>query len=130
MRIGNRPGDPLTSRQAQILDFIRRHISDTGRSPTLREISSAFGFSSTNATECHLKFMISKGALTKDPKIARGLRPVPVYGSETPEAVRLERDELRRRIERALEVKGTGATRAAKMAEILTEGDRESTGAS
>lgn len=55
---------PLTARQQEVLDFIRKHIADHGMPPTHREISEAFGFSRAGAaTADHLRALARKGAI-------------------------------------------------------------------
>jgi SOS-response transcriptional repressor LexA len=41
-------GDPLTRRQAEVLEYIRRHTRENGRPPTVREIGR--GWASSTAT--------------------------------------------------------------------------------
>ena len=64
----------LTARQAQVLDFIRQHISDTGYPPTRADIAGELGFKSPNAAEEHLKALARKGAIEMVPGTSRGLR--------------------------------------------------------
>ena len=64
----------LTERQAEILEMIRRRIAETGAPPTRLEIAAAFGFSSPNAAESHLKALARKGAILLDEGRARGIR--------------------------------------------------------
>ncbi len=64
----------LTPRQAQVLDFIRQHISDTGYPPTRADIAGELGFKSPNAAEEHLKALARKGAIEMVPGTSRGLR--------------------------------------------------------
>ncbi|MEQ1438954.1 transcriptional repressor LexA [Fontimonas sp. SYSU GA230001] len=66
--------DPLTPRQAEILDFIRRHISDRGLPPTRAEIVAAFGFRSLTAAEDHLRALARKQAIELLPGASRGIR--------------------------------------------------------
>lgn len=65
---------PLTSRQSQILDFIRAEIADRGRPPTVREIAGAFGIRPTNGARDHLIALEKKGAIKVDPLVSRGIR--------------------------------------------------------
>ena len=44
----------LTSRQQEILDFIKNTVEVLGAPPTRAEIANAFGFASPNAAEDHL----------------------------------------------------------------------------
>lgn len=65
----------LSKRQHEVLTFIReKQIS--GISPTYREISAHFGFSSPNAAMQHVKALLSKGFLRRSPGRARSMQPV------------------------------------------------------
>ena len=64
----------LTARQAQVLDLIRHHISDTGYPPTRADIARELGFKSPNAAEEHLKALARKGAIEIIPGTSRGIR--------------------------------------------------------
>ncbi len=64
----------LTARQAEILELIRAHISDTGYPPTRADIARELGFKSPNAAEEHLKALARKGAIEIIPGTSRGIR--------------------------------------------------------
>jgi repressor LexA len=64
----------LTSRQAQILDFIQRFMRETGRPPTRAEIARELGFRSANAAEDHLRALKRKGVIDLIPGASRGIR--------------------------------------------------------
>ncbi len=64
----------LTSRQAQILDFIREHLRDSGYPPTRSEIAGRMGFRSANSAEEHLRALARKGAIEMAPGTSRGIR--------------------------------------------------------
>jgi repressor LexA len=64
----------LTARQAEILDFIRRHLAEEGRPPTRPELARAFSLSSTNGVQKHLLALAAKGAIALIPNAARGIR--------------------------------------------------------
>lgn len=66
--------DKLTSRQAEVLALIRRHIDDTGYPPTRADIAQELGFRSANAAEEHLKALARKGAIEIIPGASRGIR--------------------------------------------------------
>ena len=53
----------LTARQAEILDFIRRHLAEEGRPPTRPELARAFDLGSTNGVQKHLIALAAKGAI-------------------------------------------------------------------
>ena len=71
---------PLTSRQREILDFIRNNIEVFSVPPTRAEIAGAFGFASPNAAEEHLRALVKKGAITLEAGSARGIRLVEPLG--------------------------------------------------
>lgn len=64
----------LTSRQTEILDFIRARITEHGSPPTRAEICSQFGFVSPTAADDHLRALARKGAIELVPGAARGIR--------------------------------------------------------
>ena len=82
----------LTSRQQQLLDFIRSYHRTTGVMPSTREIQQHFGFASQTAAVSHLRALERKGAIKKLAGKARALVfpedlgraynfTVPVYGA-------------------------------------------------
>jgi len=65
---------PLTARQRQILDFIRQTQDETGTAPSLRDIARHFRFRSMTAARDHVRALCHKGALVKQPRVARALQ--------------------------------------------------------
>ncbi|HSD99404.1 MAG TPA: transcriptional repressor LexA [Burkholderiales bacterium] len=65
--------EPLTPRQARILQLVRDAIEGNGYPPTRAEICGAMGFSSPNAAEKHLRVLERKGAIEIDGS-HRGIR--------------------------------------------------------
>lgn len=65
---------PLTVRQQEVLDLLKRHLETTGMPPTRAEISRELGFKSPNAAEEHLKALSRKGAIEIIPGASRGIR--------------------------------------------------------
>ncbi len=63
-----------TQRQSEILDFIRKTMSQQGSPPTRGEIAKAFGFNSVNAAEQHLKALHKKGLIELVGGTSRGIR--------------------------------------------------------
>ncbi|MDY0340910.1 MAG: transcriptional repressor LexA [Coriobacteriia bacterium] len=63
----------LTSRQRQILDFIRADIHRRGFPPSVREIGEAVGLSSSSTVHSHLAALESKGLIRRDPSKPRAL---------------------------------------------------------
>ena len=55
----------LTRRQREILDFIRRFLSERGYAPSLEEIGEAFSLSSPATVHKHLQALAARGALRR-----------------------------------------------------------------
>ena len=68
------PSLPLTARQQEILDWIRRHLETTGMPPTRAEIAAGLGFRTASSAEDHLRALARKGAIELTPGASRGLR--------------------------------------------------------
>ncbi len=66
-------GMQLTEKQQRALDFIRAEIDDRGRPPTLREIGSQIGVTSTNGVRYVLDALVRKGYLERSPMLSRGI---------------------------------------------------------
>ena len=64
----------LTDRQSEILRFVRDHMREQGSPPTRADIARAFGFSSPNAAERHLRAIAAKGHIEMAPGTARNIR--------------------------------------------------------
>jgi repressor LexA len=65
---------PLTPRQAEILQFIRDALQESGMPPTREEIMRAFGFRSPNAAQAHLQALARKGVIELRAGASRGIR--------------------------------------------------------
>lgn len=63
----------LSSRQRQILDFIRAEIHRRGFPPSVREIGEAVGLSSSSTVHSHLAALEAKGLIRRDPSKPRAL---------------------------------------------------------
>ena len=57
----------LTSRQAQVLKFIREHLSEHGYPPTVREVAAYFGFRSPRAAHDHMKALEKRDTCAPSP---------------------------------------------------------------
>jgi len=64
----------LTSRQEEILDYIKEYLQQTGFPPTRSDIAQEMGFKSPNAAEDHLRALARKGAIEMIPGTSRGIR--------------------------------------------------------
>ena len=66
--------DSLTSRQREVLDFIREKITGRGYGPTVREIGDEFKINSPNGVMCHLKALEKKGFITREANMSRAIQ--------------------------------------------------------
>ena len=97
----------LSGKRQQIIDFILQFSEEKGYPPTVRDIQSGCGISSTSVVDYHLKVLEKEGHLRRDPEVSRGIglpgrtaaathmvlvpvigqiaagEPIPVPGSET-----------------------------------------------
>jgi len=64
----------LTTRQEQILGYIKDYLQETGFPPTRSEIAREMGFKSPNAAEEHLRALARQGAIVVLPGTSRGIR--------------------------------------------------------
>ena len=64
----------LTSRQSNILAFIRARLQQTGEAPTLEEIGNAMGLPNVSAVLKHVRSLEAKGRLAIEANRARGIR--------------------------------------------------------
>jgi len=82
----------LTSRQLEILEYLRHSQRTTGLMPTTREIQHYFGFASQTAAMSHLRALERKGSIQRLPGKARAvifpdeldraeITDIPIYGS-------------------------------------------------
>ena len=63
----------LTDKQAEVLDVIRQFTRRRGYPPTVREIGERVGLTSSSTVHAHLKALIRKGYLHRDPTKPRAL---------------------------------------------------------
>lgn len=65
------------SKQLEVLSYIHSQVEEKGYPPTVREICSAVGLSSTSTVHGHINRLIKKGFLQKDPTKPRALEITP-----------------------------------------------------
>ena len=63
----------LISKQQQIIDFIRRFMADRSYPPTIRDIVSGCGISSTSVVDYNLNLLERKGYIRRHREISRGI---------------------------------------------------------
>ncbi len=74
----------LTRRQRAVLDFIRRHYTDHGYCPSLREVAAATGLASPSTANHHVQELQRMGWITRVPGRPRTIRVLnPADGSDT-----------------------------------------------
>jgi repressor LexA len=66
----------LTARQREILDYLRKMLSEKAYPPTVREIGVAIGLSSSSTVQNHLNTLERKGYIKRDPAKSRALELV------------------------------------------------------
>jgi repressor LexA len=77
-----------SSREQQVLQFVRAGVARHGYPPSIREIGDAVGLRSTSSVAYHLKALQKKGYLHRDPGRPRTvelLPPEPASGIPSPE---------------------------------------------
>ena len=136
----------LSSKQQQILSFMRRFREGKDYPPTVRDILRGCGISSTSVVDYNLKILEREGYIRRDREVSRGIEmldktqrrmvrvpligyiaagePVPVPTSDTWEAEPLDTVDVSRELVRgkekvyALKVKGTSMIDA-----LINDGD-------
>src|SRR5205814_1148467 len=66
----------LTKRQAQIFEFIKRHTSEKGYPPTVRDIGQGVGLTSSSTVHAHLSNLERAGVLRRDPTKPRAMEVI------------------------------------------------------
>ena len=66
----------LTNRQREVYEFIKRTIKAKGYCPTVREIGDAVSINSPNGVIGHLRALIKKGLITRQPHLSRSIQLV------------------------------------------------------
>lgn len=93
--------DQLTRRQLEVYKFIREKIRGRGYGPTVREIATRFNIQSPNGVVCHLKALVKKGLITREPNMSRAIQLVaePIEERGMPLAGRIAAGVLHEAIE-------------------------------
>ncbi len=64
----------LSQRQQRILEFIRQFTLENEYPPTIREIGTAVGISSTSVVNYHLNVLEREGYILRNKEVSRGIR--------------------------------------------------------
>ena len=63
----------LTARQQEMLDYIERESRSAGVPPSIRQIGTALGITSTNGVRLHLQALQKKGYIRRSQRTSRGI---------------------------------------------------------
>ncbi len=63
----------LSAKQQKIIDFAHQFWVDNGYPPTVREIASECGISSTSVVDYNLNILAQKGYIRRRPEVSRGI---------------------------------------------------------
>lgn len=63
----------LSPKQKRIIDFIRSFLVDKGYPPTIRDIQSGCGISSTSVVDYNLNILKKEGYIRRQPEVSRGI---------------------------------------------------------
>lgn len=94
----------LTRRQQEILEFIQQYLGENGYPPTVRDIGSAVGLTSSSTVHAHLANLEKAGAIRRDPTKPRALE---ILGERAGAAVAQAR-RAASRVGEAIEEAATG----------------------
>ena len=72
MNVRGKPTE-LSTRQRQVLDYIRTTVEARGYPPSVREIGEALGLSSPSTVHSHLSSLVAAGLIRKDPSKPRAI---------------------------------------------------------
>ena len=77
----------LTTRQEEILEYIKKYSKENHMPPTVREIGNHFDISSTNGVRSILAALIKKGYINRSPRLSRGIEILNTDESESTKKV-------------------------------------------
>lgn len=77
----------LSSRQLEILKYIKKEIKQKGYPPAVREIGEAVGLSSSSTVHNHLNQLENKGYIKRDPTKPRAIEVIDPYMKPAKETV-------------------------------------------
>jgi len=66
----------LSSKQEHIINFIHHFLADRGYPPSIRDIVSGCGISSTSVADYNLKILEREGYIRRHPEVSRGIELV------------------------------------------------------
>lgn len=84
---------PITPRQQEVLDVMRRHAARGPGRPTLRAIGEALGITHVSAVYRHLRVLVAKGLLGEEVLVGQGQRPITAAQSRVLDVIRASLQE-------------------------------------
>lgn len=70
----------LSTRQQEVLEYIRTMVDSRGYPPSVREIGDALGLSSPSTVHSHISSLVRYGYLRRDPSKPRAIEIVDAHG--------------------------------------------------
>ena len=67
----------VSSKQQNIIDFIRHFLADRGYPPSIRDIVAGCGISSTSVANYNLNILEREGYIRRHPEVSRGIELLP-----------------------------------------------------
>jgi len=67
----------LSSKQQNIIDYIRQFLADRGYPPSIRDIVTGCGISSTSVVNYNLNVLEREGYIHRHPEVSRGIELLP-----------------------------------------------------
>lgn len=64
----------ISDKQRRIIDFLERYINERGYPPSIRDIQSGCGISSTSVVDYNLNILESRGLIERHADVSRGIR--------------------------------------------------------
>jgi repressor LexA len=80
-------GKGLTKRQREILSYVMENLQERGYPPSVREIGSALGLTSSSTVHSHLAALEKKGFIHRDPSKPRAIEILKDGASQPPKRV-------------------------------------------
>lgn len=77
----------LSTRQTQILAFVRQFVRDHAYPPSVREIGDGVSITSTSVVDYNLRVLAKRGYIRRDPDISRGIEILDNDGERLAERV-------------------------------------------
>jgi repressor LexA len=88
----------ITTRQRQVLDYVRSVVTARGYPPSVREIGEALGLSSPSTVHSHLSSLVEAGLVRRDPTKPRAIEIVGDHRAPMPSPTDSSHDDDTRKV--------------------------------